>query len=83
MQELVAFIGQNESIKSSFDKNGSRILYGKLAEKDSKERVLHQVIQFFISVHLPQAHEQTGIESGQKLSSSLKKSNLKVKSQYE
>ena len=38
---------------SYFDQNGSRQIYSKFREEDSRERTLHNIVFFFISMHLP------------------------------
>ena len=70
--------------KRYFDVNGNRNIYTKFRDPASKERVLYQVVHYFISLHIPQAQQPSGLVG---VSSALplpkaKRSNLKQK-EYE
>lgn len=51
--QLLTFIEDYADIKHFFDKNGSRSIYAKFRDANSRERILHQVVHYFISLHIP------------------------------
>jgi len=57
-----------------FDVNGSRQIYSKFRSEDSRERILHNVVHFFISLHLPTLSAAAKAQGSE---ATVKKSNLK------
>lgn len=74
LQELLDFISLYKDAVTFFDVNGSRAIYTKFREENSRERILHSVVHFFISLHLPSAAPLPGINEP---CPGLKRSNLK------
>ena len=54
LTQLMAFIDKNSEAKAFFDQNGTRTIYEKFKDVRSPERLLHTIVHFFISMHLPQ-----------------------------
>lgn len=57
LTELLNFIEVYEDAAQYFDLNGSRSIYAKLRSDSSRERILHTIVHFFISMHLPSKPE--------------------------
>lgn len=56
LQDLLDFIEAYKDAVAYFDQNGSRQIYMKFRdEEDSRERILHNIVHFFIALHLPQS----------------------------
>lgn len=53
LKELLDFIEVYSDVAPFFDKNGSRSIYAKFRNENSRERILHNIVHFFISLHLP------------------------------
>ena len=53
LNELLDFIEMYKDVVPFFDKNGSRTIYSKFRNENSRERILHNIVHFFISLHLP------------------------------
>ena len=75
LEELLDFVQLNQEAASFFDLNGSRGIYLKFRQENSKERILHSIVHFFISLHLPQPIPFASSENTKR--SVEKKSNMK------
>ena len=53
LDQLFAFIEKFSDVTPFFDQNGSRTIYEKFRDPNSRERLLHTIVHFFISLHLP------------------------------
>ena len=81
LNNLIAFIEKYADVQDFFDQNGSRDLYEKFRDPDSRERTLHTIVHFFISLHLPQPVVARRPFSTEQVPAP-KKSNLKQKEHY-